>query len=265
MARIRSIHPGIFTDETFACLSSDAQILLLGLGTEADDRGIFEWKPITLRMRLRPTKDGDVAHILAELVGSDRIKKYEIAGREYGAIRNFGKWQRPKSPKYVHPITPEIGNYVASTAAGSEPDAVDDTSFPPNGETRPQREEVGGMREDGNNKRAREPFEKFWTAFQPPPDANKPEALKAWEEMAPIRPILSVLLAAVEGYNSWLAERSRKERREYPKQHPKTWLRGEVWNGFLPASSEPETPTNAARRDAIDKMLSRGKYAPVYQ
>lgn len=146
MARIRSVHPGLFTDEAFASLSSDSQIFLIGLWTEADDQGVFEWKPLSLRMRLRPTKDGTVDHLLEEIAGANVIQFYEIDGRKYGAIRNFRKYQRPKSPNAIHPITDEIGNYTALTRPISEIDGVDDgvTS-----EIDPQREEEGGRRKGG--------------------------------------------------------------------------------------------------------------------
>lgn len=113
MARIRSVHPGLWTDEAFASLSDAAQILFIGLWTEADDKGIFEWKPLTLRMRLRPAKDGDMTQLLSELVEAGCVRRYEIDGRQYGAIRNFRKFQRPKSPNDVWPITDDIRNYVA--------------------------------------------------------------------------------------------------------------------------------------------------------
>ena len=101
MARIRSIHPGFWTDETFAALSDAAALFYVGLLNEADDNGLFEWKPLTLRMRLRPTKDGDVDTLLAELAGRDVIRRYETAGRPYGAVRNFCRYQKPKFPKAI--------------------------------------------------------------------------------------------------------------------------------------------------------------------
>lgn len=124
MARIRSVHPGLFTDETFVSLSADAQIFLIGLWTEADDQGVFEWKPVTLRMRLRPTKDGPVEVLLAELAEADCIRMYQHGGRNYGAIRNFRKYQRPKTPNAVHPITAEIRKYVALPGPASEVDTA---------------------------------------------------------------------------------------------------------------------------------------------
>lgn len=120
MPRIRSVHPGLFTDEAFVALSDAAQVFLIGLWTEADDQGVFEWKPLTLRMRLRPTKDGDVEALLAELSAVNAIATYETDGRQYGAIRNFRKYQRPKSPKEMHPISDDFRNYVGLSPPNSE-------------------------------------------------------------------------------------------------------------------------------------------------
>ena len=52
MPRIRSVHPGQWTDENFVSCRPTARLLALGLRNEADDQGIFEWKPLTLKMRL---------------------------------------------------------------------------------------------------------------------------------------------------------------------------------------------------------------------
>ena len=72
MARIRSVHPGFFTDEDLVGTSLPARLLFIGLGIEADDKGIFEWKPITIKMRIFPADNVDVEALLSELVGSNR-------------------------------------------------------------------------------------------------------------------------------------------------------------------------------------------------
>lgn len=165
MARIRSIHPGLFTDEAFAMLGADAQMFLIGLWTEADDQGVFEWKPVTLRMRLRPTKDGSVDALLAEIEAVDCIKAFEIGGRKYGAIRNFRKYQRPKKPNAIHIITDEIRTYVALNAVNSEPDDDQAAPIPPKRELRPQMEDEGGrMKDEGGKQKT------SGVALRPPPD-----------------------------------------------------------------------------------------------
>lgn len=143
MARIRSVHPGLFTDEAFVSLSADAQVLLIGLWTEADDQGIFEWKPVTIRMRLRPTKDGPVEPLLSEIEAANCIRRYEMNGRQLGAIRNFREYQRPKSPNSLHPTNDEIRKYTASKREISEIKAVEPPSIPPKGEIVPQMEGRG--------------------------------------------------------------------------------------------------------------------------
>lgn len=133
MARIRSIHPGLFTDPEFADLSDAAQIFYLGLLTEADDNGVFDWNPSKLRIRLRPAKDGGVDRLLSELCSANKVRKYEHDGRQLGAIRNFRRFQKPKSPKAWFFIPPDFRNYVGLS---------DDDP-----EKRRQREEGGGMEE----------------------------------------------------------------------------------------------------------------------
>src|SRR6186713_3216949 len=130
MARIRSIHPGFWTDETLAALSDAAALFFIGLLNEADDRGVFEWKPLTLRMRLRPTKDGGVEELLAELAAHNVICRYEIDGRHYGAVRNFCRYQKPKFPKAVHPVTGAIGLFLGATRPIPEGGGDDGGLFP---------------------------------------------------------------------------------------------------------------------------------------
>ena len=144
MARIRSIHPALFTDEAFVGLSMPARVLLLGIWTEADDQGVFDWKPVTLKMRIMPVDNVDVAALLAELQESDVIRKFDQDGRDFGAVRNFCKFQRPKTPKYRPIKRPKVREYVASTYPAPEIEQVDPDPFPQNGEIASQMEEEGG-------------------------------------------------------------------------------------------------------------------------
>lgn len=116
MARIRSVHPALWTDESFVSVSPLARLFLIGLWNEADDNGIFQWKPLTLKMRLLPGDSADVTSLLEELEGTGAIMRYDFDGKVFGAVRNFRKFQRPERPKPVHPITPEIEQFVALDA-----------------------------------------------------------------------------------------------------------------------------------------------------
>ncbi|NTG48601.1 hypothetical protein G6M04_14505 [Agrobacterium rhizogenes] len=148
MSRIRSLHPGFFTDERLVSTSIAARMLFLGLGVEADDKGIFEWKPVTLKMRIFPADNFDVAALLDELERGEVLRSYEIDGRKYGAIRNFRRHQRPKTPNDIHPITPEFSIYVGLSKSISETVSDDEEQFPQKGEKPIQMEDVGGRRKE---------------------------------------------------------------------------------------------------------------------
>lgn len=150
MSRIRSVHPGFFRDENLVACSAFARLLFIGLGVEADDKGIFEWKPVTIKMTVFPGDNVDVVALLSELEGAGSIRQYEIGGRKYGAIRNFRKFQRPKTPNDIHPTTSEIATFIGLAPAVSETDEAEADAFPQKGEKSPQMEEGGG-REGGKD------------------------------------------------------------------------------------------------------------------
>lgn len=183
MARIRSIHPAIFTDEAFAGLSMAARVLLLGVWCEADDQGVFEWKPVTLKMRIMPVDNVNVADLLLELERNNVVKAFTQDGRQFGAIRNFCKFQRPKTPKYRPLKSDDIRNYVASKYPLAETGLTEPVAFPQKEEIPPQMEEGGGKREEEKKesnlpaaKAARpssEKFEEFWREY-PKRDGDNP-------------------------------------------------------------------------------------------
>lgn len=156
MARIRSVHPGQATDEDFVELSYPAMVATILLRCHADDNGVFEWKPKALKMKIFPAANVDMAAILSELEAHNQVRKYEADGRQYGAIRNFRTFQRPKSPKTIHPLPCAMEKYVGTRErkSGNDDTSEEDISepLPKSGgtdtEISPQREEVGGRREE---------------------------------------------------------------------------------------------------------------------
>lgn len=154
MSRIRSIHPGFFTDENVVSVSMEARLCVLGLGIEADDKGVFEWKPKRLKMRLFPADAVDMVTLLDELVSENLIMRYEIDGKEYGAIRNFRKFQRPKTPNDLHPAPDHIRNYVGLEVPVSEKMPSKQPQFPLLGEKSPQMEDEGGRRRKSSEAKA---------------------------------------------------------------------------------------------------------------
>lgn len=140
MARIRSVHPALFTDESWVSCSMAARLLVIGLWTDADDQGLFEWRPLQIKMRIYPADMVDVSTLLDELSAAGIIKPFEVDGKRYGAIKNFRKSQRPKKPNAVHPLPNDMITYVGSpgkAGTGSEQDGDEDAALPPSGGTDP--------------------------------------------------------------------------------------------------------------------------------
>jgi hypothetical protein len=81
------------------------------------------------------------------------ILKYEMAGKSYGAVRNFCQFQRPKKPNSTYPQTDAVRNWVntqaRSTRDGSEPVG----NQLPTEEEKPRQMEDGGwrMEDDSSN------------------------------------------------------------------------------------------------------------------
>lgn len=147
MARIRSVHPSLFTDDNFMELSSDAKLMLIGVWTEAFDDGVFAWKPKGIKARILPAENCDAEALLIELVDNGFIKRFEHDGKAFAVIRNFRKFQRPKSPNSSGVLPDELRTFVGLEPVVSEPLP---NHFPNDSEIRPQMEDGGDkMDEEG--------------------------------------------------------------------------------------------------------------------
>jgi hypothetical protein len=118
--RMRTIAPEQWTDEDFVACSPLARLLLLGLRSDADDHGVFEWRPASLKMRVLAADQVDVNELLAELVGHRQVARFEANGTTYGVCLKWGQKQR--RPHYRYPVPPAA--IVQSDVVGSEYDNV---------------------------------------------------------------------------------------------------------------------------------------------
>jgi hypothetical protein len=147
MARIRSVHPGLTSDEAYMSMSMTAKAAWTPLWMQCDDHGIFEWKPIVLKALIFPADNVDFAAVLSELEKLGCVRRLDIQGRPHGVVRNFAKYQRPKNPSYRHfkpeELPAEVGSYIAIKGATTpvlpqpSPSAI---------ENHPQMKEEGGRR-----------------------------------------------------------------------------------------------------------------------
>lgn len=106
MARIRSIRPEIWTDETFVSLSFGARLLFFGASTHADDGGNLPASVRTLKMQVFPGDDlreSEVAAMVAELLGAGMFAQYAAEGRAYWHIQGWEDTQKIEKATYRHP------------------------------------------------------------------------------------------------------------------------------------------------------------------
>lgn len=195
MSRIRSIHPGIWTDEAFMSLSAYARLLLMGIWTEAFDDGVFEWKPLTLKARIFPVDNVDVNELLLELFHANLIARMEAHPKRPGVIRNFQRYQRPKKPNKSHMMCEEWLDYVGAKAA-QEPSDDDGSEAVPNqfgtGSEKPAQMEDGGgrgsssLRSESIEKKEREraDFDSWISSWPSQASDDHDDAFKAWSELS---------------------------------------------------------------------------------
>jgi hypothetical protein len=286
MARIRSVHPGLFTDETFMEMSPYAQIFTIGLWTEADDQGVFPWKPKTLKARLLPAAAVDAADLLAELLSGGVLGRFEVGGQAYGVIRNFRRFQRPEKPKAVHPLPDAWREFVGLSSNSHtcsrkpQPPIGDSTATPPQpdddtpptsgglvGEELPSgprpvgdqsatgRRFAGPMEEEGGRREEEEIPPSLPSEAQPPlSDAGRGSRLpEEWAPSSELRVFAEGLgldagRVAEQFRDYWRSKAGKDARKADWAATWRTWCRRDA-NG---ASGRPLRPATAARPGQAD-------------
>jgi len=94
MPKIRTIKPEFWSDEDIVSCSITTRLFFLGLWNFADDDGVFEWKPLSLKMKVFPNDEIHVSACLTELKKHGRIACFTKEGKQYGIIKNFAKHQK---------------------------------------------------------------------------------------------------------------------------------------------------------------------------
>lgn len=93
-------------------LSSDARTLLFGIWCHAWDDGVFEWKPIQLKVKVFPYNDVSITSLLEELEEQNLVQRFHNGGKDYAVVKNFQKYQRPKKPSVSGLLPDELRTYA---------------------------------------------------------------------------------------------------------------------------------------------------------
>lgn len=248
MARIRSIHPGLCTDEAYMEMSIVAKAAWPLLWTACDDHGAFDWKPKGLKAAILPADNVDMLAILEEWKSLGVIRLVEIDGKPCGLVKNFCRFQSPKFPSYRYEITEDMLKFVAwkpkksgkadtsddddSGSTTEEPDAQPNPPTPilPQGSgssavALPHGEERRGEESKERKKelatlvaRGDDGFEAFWQAY--PRKVGKGAVIRMWPGIMKKTSVTAVLMA--------ISTQSFDHRERFIP-HPATWLNQERW------------------------------------
>lgn len=95
--RIRTIKPEAFLHEGLWDLHEETGFPIfqafVGLWTQADREGRFEWRPRRLKAAILPYWDGTFAKVLDALEGAGFVESYEVDGKRFGWIPTFTRHQ----------------------------------------------------------------------------------------------------------------------------------------------------------------------------
>lgn len=249
MSRIRSIHPGLWTDEAFMGLSAYARLLFIGLWNEAFDDGVFEWKPLTLKAKIFPVDGVDVPALLAELVAAGCVR----ACGKYGLIRNFRHFQRPKKPNSSGLLQPQDHEYVGLVPNQSPTNTEQDEQMEEGGDKMKEETESPPIAPVGGE--AGDFIVRSLKAFPRSPHFNEAKFERGFRRLPHDQQYL--FAAACEHYGQWFAEeqvrrkRSMAEALQFAPPLDK-WLLEGAWRSAL------ELPLNGqAAKAALTTKLDR--------
>jgi hypothetical protein len=93
MPRMRMVKPTLFTHEVLYEASKESglpvRLAYIGLWTQCDREGRFEWRPLRLKLAILPWDDLDFEKVLAALEKHGFILRYEVEGKPYGCIPSW--------------------------------------------------------------------------------------------------------------------------------------------------------------------------------
>lgn len=149
MARIRSVKPEFFQHERLYELGEQTgfgaylRIAWLGLISNCDCRGVFEWRPLRLKVAIFPWDNIDMSRVLEVFAEERMVIRFEWEGKSYGWIPTFIQHQRPhldevkKGPQRPEPLMiagyvrwthPEKGCTTSQQMTGEDPERIRNVS-----------------------------------------------------------------------------------------------------------------------------------------
>jgi hypothetical protein len=216
MARIRTIKPEFWRDESLASVSPEACLLAIGLLNHCDDEGYFNANPKLVESDIFPLRElkSKTTVLLQELCKIGYLVVFQGSdGKTYGSIKNFLKHQviNKKSPskiKHLCELPHDYGSDTVGLPIGKERKGKE------------QSESYDSL------------FERFYESY--PKKVGKPAALKSFQKCRPSETLLQTMLDALE-YQKQSSQWQKDDGQYIP--NPSTWLNQERWNDTIEESA----------------------------
>jgi hypothetical protein len=208
-----------------ARVGDQAALLYDRLLSIADDFGLVDLSPVSLRLRAVPGRDSySIAAIetcCAELLAVGLLRAYGDNGKRYGAITKWDQTRWAKNPKLPMPPWGEehiTGGHIARRAREDHPPE----SHGGNGKTKPKAE------------KSFEEFEMSWKTY--PKKTNKQKALAEWKKLNPSPELIEKIMAALEAQ-----KRSHEWTKEGGKYipHAHNWIKDRRWEDEVKPDHDP--------------------------
>ncbi len=98
MARIRTIKPDFWTDESLTECSLSARLMFIGMWNFADDSGNIQRSAKQLKMKIFPADAIDCEPLVQELMTHGLLMEYSVSGEKFLNIKGFLKHQLINRP-----------------------------------------------------------------------------------------------------------------------------------------------------------------------
>lgn len=215
MARIRSIKPEFWTDETVVELDYADRLFFIGLWNFADDHGYIDYRPKRIKMQVFPGDDYDV------VAGLERLHKVlliSLYGSETGLIVYINGWDKhqrvsnPTKEKYVRSDLVKHDDFYLAVQSPHESSRVI-------GKGREGKGSINPPPDPGRESEDR--FDEFWASY--PRRIDKGHARKAWTA-AVKKTDPDTVIGAARSFSVMCSGTDPKF-----VAYPATWLNGERW------------------------------------
>jgi hypothetical protein len=119
MARIRTIKPEFWSDDTVTECSLSARLLFIGMWNFADDAGNLDRSHKQIKTRVFPIDNINCEPLIQELLTQGLIVEYSVEGQKYLHIPGFAKHQLINRPS--KPVVPPFQESLRTQGTLTEP------------------------------------------------------------------------------------------------------------------------------------------------